>query len=122
MYTVFIIFTIVVKVCFIILALVEKSYEWAGKKNSETAQNVVYWKKRADFVFIICMSLLLIYIFGPYAKAIIINEMNQSIVTGETKTVYEVDSEARLLLALYGFIMILTSDWQSFFGHPSLFS
>ena len=63
-----------------------------------------YWKKRFEFIYIMCMSILLIYLFYPYQKTL-------PLITKET----------RYLIFLFAFILITTANWSLFFQEPSLF-
>ncbi len=87
-----------VKIIFIILALYERSLKRGGKKDMAKEQKIAFWKERVEFVFVLLMSLLLIYVFFPRANRI-------NLVTGEVK----------LLLFLFGFILIITANWSLFF-------
>jgi hypothetical protein len=70
-------------------------------KNSTMSHNLdkkfSYWQKRTEFIFIILMSILLIFIFTPWHnhKKYITKEMN-------------------ILFYLFGFILIITADWSLF--------
>jgi hypothetical protein len=68
-----------------------------GKKNSDINKKIEYWKDRVDFVFEILMAFLLIYLFNPRNdhKALI-------------------DSHVKLLLYLFGFILLITAQWSTF--------
>ena len=70
-----------------------------GKEEKEEKSDVklVYWKERTEFIFVICMSLLLIYYFRP----------------GHMKPI---DRETSLLFFLFGWILIITAKWSDFFA------
>ena len=69
--------------------------------NKEAATNaaidakLVYWKERTEFIFNICMSILLIYYFKP----------------GKPKLITK---ETSLLFYLFGWIIIITAKWGTF--------
>jgi len=67
-------------------------------------EELQYWRERTEFIFITLMSLLLMYLFYPLGKI--------SVISYET----------RVLLFLYGAIMIITARWQLFFIPDKLLS
>jgi len=75
-----------------------------NQQDSDLGKSIVYWKHRVEFVFVILMSLLLIYLFNPRYN-------NQGVV----------DFEIKLLLYLFGFILIITAKWSSFFKEAKWF-
>ena len=93
----------VVKVAFILFALTHLYYRTKGELDSKKDKNVVYWKERCEFVFIVLMSLLLIYLFNPRQPKL-----------------YLINNETKILLYLFGFILILTAKWEVFFGESKL--
>jgi uncharacterized membrane protein YozB (DUF420 family) len=103
-YTYFIIFIIIIKVIFVVLAISHVYLKIRGQENSETDKKVVYWKERLEFVFKLLMSILLIALFNPRThKAVLIE--------GETK----------ILLYLFGFVLIITANWEDFFKESKIF-
>jgi hypothetical protein len=66
-----------------------------------------YWKQVTEFIFVLCMSILLIYHFYPD--------------NGSIQRPILVDKETRLLFLLYGFILIFTAKWTIFFDEQTLF-
>jgi hypothetical protein len=74
---------------------------------NEYSEVVKYWKHVSEFIFIIGMSILLIYYFTPEHKII-----QKPII---------VDKETRLLFVLYGVILIFTANWSIFFDKDSHF-
>jgi cytochrome bd-type quinol oxidase subunit 2 len=93
---------ILVKIIFILLTIVHFILQY--KKNDKLDTKVVYWKERAEFVFIILMSCLLIYLFNPRKNRI-----------------HMIDKETMILLYLFGFILILTANWGLLFKEPTIF-
>ena len=87
-----------IKIIFIILAITKLYIKHKEPNNIKKINNLEFWKKRVDFIFIILMSLLLIYLFNPRVNRL-----------------YMIDSETKILLYLFGFILLLTSDWSQFF-------
>jgi hypothetical protein len=95
----FVIFIIFIKIIFIISAIAHVYLTHFGKsKDPKWDKRFVYWKERAEFIFIISMAIILIIVFNPrvpYTEAI--------------------DSEMKILLFLFGWILIITAKWGIFF-------
>jgi hypothetical protein len=93
----FIFFIILVKIVFIISSIghliLSQSTSAISAKIDPT---LVYWKDRMEFIFIISMSMLLIYYFCPGLSKKNINE------------------ETGLLFFLFGGILIFKSKWSLF--------
>lgn len=95
---------ILVKLIFAILAIAHLYFTFTHKENSEEDKKVVFWKERVEFIFVVFMSILLIYIFNPRAnKTSLIN------------------SEIKLLFYLFGFILLITAKWSIFFKESPIF-
>ena len=111
-FTFFIYFIVFVKFIFIGAKMMEKVVEHqlkntkdAKEKGKLTKQMVqlVYISDRAEFVFIISMSLLLIYIFNP-----------------KNPKLTKINTETSILLFLYGIIVLITAHWDTFFHQPAI--
>ena len=89
---------VAVKVGFILMAASHQYYKIKGKENTSSFKKAKYWKERFEFIFIFLMALLLIYLFNP--RNIIDQPLNY---------------ETKLLLYLFGFILIITAKWELFF-------
>jgi hypothetical protein len=103
----FVLFIVIIKILFILTAISNVILTHAVKKNADSssaaskaaaakAANFAYWKERTEFIFVICMAVLLIYYFKP----------------GSTKPL---NSETSLLFFLFGWILIITAKWNIFF-------
>jgi hypothetical protein len=103
-YDAYIILIFVVKFAFIILSLTHVFMKVRGKTDSDIDKKVTFWKGRLEFIFIFLMSLLLIYLFNPRKSRL-------NMVTGETK----------ILLYLFGFILIITANWNTFITESKWF-
>jgi hypothetical protein len=101
----YITFIFLIKIGFIILAITHLYYKIKGKENTETDKKILYWKERFEFIFIALMALLLIYLFNP--------STDRSVI---------IDKETKILLYLFGFILILTAKWEIFFKESKWFS
>ena len=99
---IFIIFTF--KIIFVIMAFTERYLKLKKQEKSQLYKLITYWKARVEFIFAVLMSFLLIYLFNPR-----INRINM--VNGETK----------LLLFLFGFVLLITADWSNFFDEAVWF-
>ena len=93
----FIIFIVLIKIVFILSAIGHLVFSHSSntvlqKKDTE----FVYWKERTEFIFVVSMSVLLIYHFKP----------------GNNKPISE---ETASLFFLFGIVLLLTSKWTLFF-------
>lgn len=96
---------IFIKVIFIILSIVHLELEYKGKTNSKMYKTIEYWRERMEFIFVFLMSLIIIYVFYPYSD-------RSNKLTKETK----------ILLYLFGFILIITADWNNFIHQARWFT
>jgi hypothetical protein len=86
-----------VKIIFIILA-VYIFYLQAKKPQDVTLlKKMKDWKEKFEFMFVTLMSVLLVYIFYPKADRIGM-----------------IDKETKLLLFLFGIVLLLTEHWINF--------
>ena len=97
----FIIFIIFIKMIFLVsavghLVLTHLPATITKHINISDAK-LVYWKQRAEFIFIASMSCLLIYHFRP----------------GQLKPI---SKETSILFFLFGWILIITAKWNLFFA------
>ncbi len=76
-----------------------------GEEKSDLDKKVLYWKERFEFIFIAAMSILLIYLFNPRS--------NKNIV---------LDKETKILLFLFGFILLITAKWDIFIKESPIFA
>jgi hypothetical protein len=75
-----------------------------GESDSDLDKKIFYWKERFEFIFVLLMAVLLIYLFSP----------------GKEKTVM-IDGETKLLLYLFGFVLLITAKWGDFFHEAEWF-
>lgn len=99
----YIIVVFLFKITFIILAVTKIYVSRKEPNNKKKIDNLEFWKKRIEFIFIMLMSLLLIFLFSPRA-----NRINM------------IDNETKLLLYLFGFVLLLTANWEQFFQKSKL--
>ena len=93
-----------IKIGFIIMALTHLYLKIKGKTDSELDKKIVQWKEKIEFVFIFLMSILLMYLFNP-----------------RKNNMHMIDVESKLLLFLFGFILIFTANWSSFLKEAKWF-
>lgn len=87
----------IVKIAFVILAVYRLYIKAKRPDDKKLLKTVEFWKERVEFVFITLMSIFLVYLFNPRA-----NNINM------------IDGESKLLLYLFGFVLLLTENWSSF--------
>lgn len=103
-YDMYVYIVILVKVIFIILAVAHLSYKVKKQTNSPEDKKIVYWKDRMEFIFTIMMAILLIYVFNP-----------------RTSKIIGLDTETKILLFLFGIILIISAKWDIFFKESVVF-
>jgi hypothetical protein len=93
----FIVFIVLIKIIFVISAVshIFMSHAHNQKLKDDVDPKLVVLKERTEFVFIISMSILLIYHFIP----------------GKNKVVTE---ESALLFFLFGIVLLITAKWSLF--------
>ena len=96
---------IAIKIGFMLLALTHIYLKIKGKVNSELDKKVLHWKERFEFIFVFLMSIILIYLFNPRS------DRSNSI-----------DRETKILLYLFGFILLITADWNKFITEAPWFA
>ena len=94
---------IFIKIIFIGLAVTHIYNEMNHKENTKQDKQIIFWKERDEFIFVIMMAILLIYLFNPLtSKPPLINK------------------ETKILLYLFGIILLITAKWQHFIGESAL--
>lgn len=94
----FIIFILLVKIVFIISAIGHFIF---SHSTSDRAKNLdpkfLYWKERTEFIFIVSISILLIYYFHPRLSK------------------KPIDKETAILFFAFGWVLLFTAKWSLFF-------
>jgi hypothetical protein len=103
-FNMYITFIILIKVGFIILAVSHLYLKIKHKDHTETDKKILFWKERLEFIFIALMAVLLIYLFNPRTERSVL-----------------IDYETKLLLYLFGFILLITAKWGDFIHENPLF-
>lgn len=102
-YDYFIVFILLTKLIYAILVLIHIYLKIKGREGDEYDSKIVFHKDQLEIVFVISMSILLLYLFYP-------KHVNPP----------EVDTQSRLLLFLYGIIILFTLDWKKFIDESSV--
>jgi hypothetical protein len=103
-YTIYISIIFLIKIVFVILATVHLYLKFKNKSGSDLDKEILFWRERSEFIFTVLMAILLIYLFNP-----IKNKM------------FMINNETRLLLYLFGIVIIITADWKIFLKESNIF-
>jgi hypothetical protein len=95
MFAHFIYFAYFVKIVFAICVVTIILLDIAGKEDSALEKKFEYWKVRTEFIFVVLMALLLIYLFRPSANGY-------------------VDKDSKFLLFIFGWVLLITAEWSIF--------
>ena len=95
---------IFIKICFIISVITHIYLKNTKKEGSELDVKALYWREKLEFIFKALMAGLIIYLFNP--------RQNRERL---------IDYETKVLLYLFGFILLLTADWSAFVEESSWF-
>jgi hypothetical protein len=97
-YMLFLFFIIFLKIVFLIASTGNIYLKFFNKnQNPDIEEKFKYWQERTEFLFIVCMSALLLIIFYP-----------------RHKTEWKLNREERLMLYLFGWILLYTANWKIF--------
>jgi len=103
-----VLFLIIVKIIFAISVVGDIIIKYFTKDDTKKSQLIdakfVYWKHVTEFIFVISMSLLLIFIFNPWYT-------NQIYITREMS----------IMFYAFGYIMLFTADWGTILSEPAWF-
>jgi hypothetical protein len=103
-YTAYILFVFFIKILFVLFAVIEKYYIIRHKEDTDFRKKMTFWKTRLEFIFVFLMALLCIYLFNPF--------INETVL---------IDNNTQVLLFVYGFIILITADWKTFFHESPWF-
>ena len=99
----YIAFIFIIKILYASCASVAFYLSYTKKDNGVFYDEITYWRDRFEFIFVACMSTLILFFFYP----------------NNTKPL-DFDFETRLLFYVYGWIVLMKANWKLFFG-DSLF-
>ena len=103
-FDIYITFIFLIKIGFITMVLIHLYLKLKHRENTDLDKKILYWKDRLEFFFKVLMSFLLIYLFNPrYDKSILI------------------DRETKKLLYMFGFVLLITSNWNVLIKESPLF-
>jgi hypothetical protein len=103
-YTIYIYTIFLIKIVFIILASTHLYLKFKNKMGSDLDKQVLFWRERIEFIFTSLMAFLLIYLFNP-----------------KNNRIFMINHETKVLLFLFGFILIITANWKTFFKESDVF-
>lgn len=93
----------IVKICFICLAVYRAYLKFKKPTDKKLLEDVEFLKSRFEFLFVTLMSFLLIYLFNPRSNKVIM-----------------IDGETKLLLYLFGFVLLITENIEKFISESPL--
>jgi len=103
-FDIYITLILIIKICFAFFGISHLYLKYIHKEDTDIDIKVLYLKNIFQFIFILLMSCLLIYLFNPLIDK---NTM--------------IDQETKMLLYLFGVILIITAKWELFFEEPYWF-
>ena len=104
-YNIYINFIIFIKLAFVCLAITHLYLKLKHRTDSELDKQIIYYKERAEIIFVALMAGLLIFLFNPRSND------RAKFLTRETK----------LVIYLFGFILLITAKWGRFFEESVYF-
>ena len=99
----FVIFIYLLKLAFIGLSIYKMYIKHRTPYDDLKIEQIQFWKERVEFVFVICMSILLIKVFYPFS------------------THAYIGNDKRTLFFLFGIILLITARWEDFFSESKAF-
>ena len=97
-------FIIFIKICFIISVITHIYLKNTQKEGSDLDKKALYWREKLEFIFKALMAGLIIYLFNP-------RRSRERLI----------DYEVKVLLYLFGFILLITAEWSAFFKESEWF-
>jgi len=96
-YQIYILSLFIIKLLLVFFAVTHLYYKIKGMADSESDKKVIFWKERLEFVFIVLMSILLIYTFNPLSDKTIVMK-----------------HEAKILMCIFGLVILWGAKWELF--------
>lgn len=103
-YDIYISLIFVIKIGFILMVVTHIYLKAKGEAKTDLDKKIVYWKKRFEFIFVLLMAVLLIYLFNPRNNRIVM-----------------IDGETNVLLYMFGFLLLINAKWGDFFHEAKWF-
>jgi len=114
----YIYFTFLIKILFVLCSMIKVYYKFENRrllkkgqkktKKYKTNQKMIFYaeyaKQHFEFIFIILMSFLILYLFNPLKK-----------------TIPNITYHTKVLLVVFASILIVNANWYLFFKEPSYF-
>ena len=104
-YDSFIYYIVLNKILFVIFGVWHFILVRENKGETEFSTNLHHWKEYCEFMFIACMAILCIYLFNPLL------DVRPAI-----------NYETRILLFVFGWIILLNCKWDLFFEQSKWFT
>jgi hypothetical protein len=104
-YNTYIGFIVFIKIAFVCLAVTHLYLKLKRRTDSELDKKIIYYKEKAEFIFVALMSGLLIFLFNPRPHD------RSKFLTKET----------RFILYLFGFVLLITAKWETFIDESVYF-
>lgn len=99
-YNNFILCVFLSKILFVVCGVWHLILVRKNKGENELSLRLSMWKEYFEFIFLVSMALLSLYLFNPLA------EIRPAI-----------NKETRLLLFIFGFIVLINCKWELIVGH-----
>ena len=100
----YIVFIFILKVIFILLVVYNLFLKIKGESQTKKAKMALFYKERVEYLFKVFMAILLIYLFSPTYNNLKL-----------------IDEKVKILLYLYGFVLLVTADWSVFIKDSLLY-
>ena len=83
-YTIYIYVIFLIKIVFFILASTHLYLKIKNQNGSNLDKEILFWRERTEFIFILLMAILLIFLFNPYKNKMymINNEVKSKFLVG----------------------------------------
>jgi hypothetical protein len=104
-YDYFIYYIVLNKILFVLFGVWHFIIVRENKGETEFSSNLHNWKEYCEFMFIACMAILCLYLFNPFLKVR-----------------PAINYETRVLLFVFGWIVLLNCKWDLFFEQSKWFT
>jgi hypothetical protein len=104
-YDYFILFVFLSKILFVVCGVWHFILVKKNKGENELSIKLAIWKEYFEFIFVVSMALLCLYLFNPLA------EIRPAI-----------NKETRVLLFIFGWIILINCKWDLFFEQSKWFT